>query len=101
MTSARDVIERMNCQFTCGDMGEPPCWQIGKRLDPTVKYVSCEPCVRATDAILAALSKAGYAVVPIVPTQKMTLAASEFDQNSISDMRKVWLAMLSATKDVT
>lgn len=69
--SVRDVIERMNCQFTCGDMGEPPCWQVAKRLDPPVKHVPCEQCIRATNISLSTLDAAGYAVVPVKPTTEM------------------------------
>ncbi len=52
----------------------------------------------AADAILSALRSAGFAVVPVEPTNSMELAASEHDMNEIEVMRKIWRAMLSASE---
>lgn len=50
------------------------------------------------DDILSALRSAGWAVVPVEPTNSMELAASEHDMNEIEVMRKIWRAMLSASE---
>lgn len=50
------------------------------------------------DAMLSALRSAGWAVVPVEPTNSMELAASEHDMNEIEVMRKIWRAMLSASE---
>ena len=54
--------------------------------------------VDVKDAILSALRSAGWAVVPVEPTNSMELAASEHDMNEIEVMRKIWRAMLSASE---
>ena len=54
--------------------------------------------VQKADAILSALDAAGFAVVPVEPTNSMELAASEHDMNEIEVMRKIWRAMLSASE---
>lgn len=54
--------------------------------------------MRGSDAILSALRSAGFAVVPVEPTNSMELAASEHDMNEIEVMRKIWRAMLSASE---
>lgn len=83
MVSARDVIA---------------CVLLGRA---TVIQGRSPLADRQAAAVLSALSAAGLAVVPVVPTQAMLLAAPGRDRQDTeaSMYHGIWRAMVAAAKD--
>lgn len=86
MVSARDVDEAVTLALMAG-LWNPP----GHKIDPA--------------AFLTALAAAGYAVVPVKPTNRMCAAggpevrkACGLDEGK-GDMHTIWAAMLAAAKE--
>ena len=80
MVSARDVIAASLCMFGAMDTH-------GRLIE--------------TDAILSALAAAGYAVVPVEPTDAMCMAGEECIVRNESCLlaEDVYFAMLAAAKE--
>lgn len=63
----------------------------------------CRACTERLDVYLAALSAAGYVIVPREPTDAMTLAGGEAQQTSIGSWGEpalVWRHMLAALQPI-
>lgn len=97
----------MSARETIAAAIDPDIWQmdlpVPTRDDVVGFHIRRQESVERADAILAALSAAGYAIVPVEPTFRMKSAGrvQANDERLYSDeMAKcVWNAMIAASQE--